>query len=177
VAWCVEHAAALSARPGPIAIGGDSAGGNLAAVADLHDRRDGHGRIALQVLVYPTVDAVRRDRPSQIAFAAGYGLGIKDMEDCFARYVPAGVDPATPDVSPLRAASLDGLPRALVFTAGFDLLRDEGLEYVARLRGAGVPVRHVHRAGLPHGYITMTRACHEAADDVARIAAEVAAPT
>jgi acetyl esterase len=175
VDWCVAQAQSLSARPGPIAIGGDSAGGNLAAVAAQRDRRAGRERIALQVLIYPTLDAVRRDRPSQLAFGAGYGLTLKDMEGCYARYVPAGVDLATPDLSPLYASSVQDLPRALVFTAGFDLLRDEGLEYVERLRSAGVPVRHVHRAALPHGYITMTRLCHEAADDVDAVAEELAA--
>ncbi len=175
VEWCFANAAALGARQGRIAVGGDSAGGNLAAVAAQRDLRSGHGHVGLQVLVYPTVDLERRDRQSQIAFASGYGLSMRDVNACFARYIPEGRDPADPALSPLYAASLAGLPRTLCFTAGFDVLRDEGIEYVRRLEKAGVPVRHVHQPTLPHGYLTMTRVCAQAREDIATIAAEVGA--
>ncbi|MDJ0847112.1 MAG: alpha/beta hydrolase [Myxococcota bacterium] len=175
VEWCFANADALGARPGRVAVGGDSAGGNLAAVAAQRDVRDGRGHVGLQVLVYPTVDLERRDRESQIAFASGYGLSMKDVNACFARYIPEGADPADPALSPVYAASLAGLPRALVFTAGFDVLRDEGIEYARGLEKAGVPIRHVHHPALPHGYLTMTRFCARAREDIEIIAAEVRA--
>lgn len=175
VAWAHDNAASLGAREGRVAVAGDSAGGNLSAVVALRDVRGGHGRIGLQGLVYPTVDGTRRDRPSQVAFASGYGLSMQDVEGCFGSYVPDGVDPTDPDVSPLFAPSHEGLARALVFTAGFDVLRDEGIEYVERLEKAGVAVRHVHEPGMPHGYITMTRLCAEAGRGIALLAEEVRA--
>ena len=173
--WCVEHADVLGIRADAIAVGGDSAGGNLAAVAAQRDRDEGRGRIALQILIYPTVDGARHDRTSQVAFARGYGLSTKDVRGCFDLYVPADTDATDPRVSPLYASTFEGLPKALVFTAGFDVLRDEGLEYVERLEKAGVEVEHVHQPAMPHGYITMTRLCREAREDIARMARAVGA--
>lgn len=172
VDWCLEHAAALKARPGKLAIGGDSAGGNLSAVLAQRARDAGRDHIGLQVLVYPAVDVTRSDRESQVAFASGYGLSAKDVVNCFAYYA-AGEDPSQPGLSPLRHPNLGGLPRALVFTAGFDVLRDEGTEYAELLEKAGVPVAHVREPHVPHGYITMTRVCREAEDSLERIAAEL----
>ncbi len=174
VEWASANAESLGARSGPIAVGGDSAGGNLAAVAALHDASAGAGRIGLQLLVYPCVDVTRDDRPSQVAFAKGYGLSRKDCVDCFAAYAPEGVREDDPSLSPLQAPSFEGLPRAVVFTAGFDVLRDEGLEYADTLEKAGVEVRRVHQPEMPHGYITMTKIVREARDDIAIMASELA---
>ncbi|MEM9177565.1 MAG: alpha/beta hydrolase [Myxococcota bacterium] len=175
VEWAFANASSLGARSGPVAVAGDSAGGNLAAVASLHDAASRAGRIGLQLLVYPCVDVTRDDRPSQVAFARGYGLSRRDCDDCFAAYVPEHVAKDDPSISPLHAPSFEGVCRAVVFTAGFDVLRDEGLEYADTLEKAGVEVRRVHRSDLPHGYITMTRLIREARDDVAIMASEVAA--
>jgi len=175
VNWCYENAGALGARTGAIAVAGDSAGGNLSAVVARRDRDAGLGRIGLQILIYPTVDASRTDRASQIAFGEGYGLSRLDLEDCMNHYVPPGVDKADPDLSPLHAKSLAGLPPAHVITAGFDILRDEGIEYVEALRDAGVEVQHVSEPALPHGFITMTRLCSEAEANLDRIAARIRA--
>ncbi len=175
VDWCLEHAAELRIEPGALAIGGDSAGGNLSAVVAQRERNAGRSRIGLQVLIYPTVDASHFDRESQVAFGRGYGLTRTDLVGCFELYVQGVTPLADPGVSPLLARSLDGLPPALVFTAGFDVLRDEGTEYVQRLQSAGVSVEHVHEPALPHGYITMTRICSEATDSIERIAASVRA--
>ncbi len=174
VAWAHAAAASLGARPGPIAVAGDSAGGNLAAVVALHDRESGAGRVGLQGLIYPCVDVARRDRPSQVAFAAGYGLSQKDCDACFAAYIAGGTEPTNPSLSPLHATTLEGVARAIVFTAGFDVLRDEGIAYADRLEKEGVPVRRVHQPEMPHGYITMTRVVREARDDIAILASEVA---
>jgi acetyl esterase len=173
--WCIENAAMLRIDPRAVAVGGDSAGGNLAAVLSQRDRDSGRKRIALQVLIYPTVDASRLDRASQIAFARGYGLSRRDIEVCFARYVQARTPLTDPSVSPLLAASMKELAPALVFTAGFDVLRDEGIEYAEALERAGVAVDHVHESAVPHGYITMTRVCREAGDSIDRIARAVGA--
>jgi acetyl esterase len=175
VNWCFENADSLGARPGPVAIAGDSAGGNLSAVVAQRDFSAGRGRIGLQVLIYPWVDVTRTDRASQVAFGSGYGLSTRDLEDCVRHYVPVGTDPANPDLSPLRARSLAGLPPAYVITAGFDILRDEGTEYAEVLRAAGVEVRHVNESAMPHGFITMTRLCSEARASLETIASEIRA--
>jgi len=173
VAWCFENAEALGARRGPVAVAGDSAGGNLSAVVSQRDHAAGRGRIGLQVLIYPWLDLARTDRGSHVAFGSGFGLSRKDLEECLQHYVPAVADRSHPDLSPLHAKSLAGLPPAHLVTAGFDVLRDEGLAYADALREAGVPVRHVDESALPHGFITMTRLCSEAEQRLDAIAAEV----
>jgi acetyl esterase len=170
VDWCYDNAESLGARPGPVAVAGDSAGGNLSAVVCQRDVAKGANRIGFQALIYPTVDATRRDRPSQLAFGEGYGLSTRDLDDCFRYYVPPGADLANPDISPLHAKSLAGLPPAYVITAGFDVLRDEGIEYAEAMHAAGVEVEHVSAPAMPHGFITMTRLCREAEEHLTGIA-------
>jgi acetyl esterase len=173
VQWAIENSTELNIRPGPIAVGGDSAGGNLSAVTSQRDRASGRNQIGLQVLIYPAVDAARRDRESQVAFAKGFGLSLKDVTNCFDFYAPEGADVKDPGLSPIFATSLEGQPKALVFTAGFDVLRDEGTEYAELLDKAGVEVEHIREPHVPHGYITMTRVCNEAEESLERIAGAV----
>ena len=175
--WCTENAATIGARSGGFVVAGDSAGGNLAAVLAQRERDGGRNRIALQVLIYPTVDVSRQDRPSQLAFARGYGLSLLDVEDCMRNYVPADMQRSDPRVSPLHAPSLAGLPPAYVLTAGFDLLRDEGRAYAEALAEAGVDVVHTEEASLPHGVITMTRICRESRDSLEKIAKAIGEKT
>ena len=175
VNWCFENAPALGARTGPVAVAGDSAGGNLSAVVAQRDLAAGRERIGLQVMIYAWLDLTRTDRASQLAFATGYGLSTKDLEECMALYVPPGLDRAVSDVSPLHAKSLAGLPPAFVLTGGFDVLRDEGIAYAEALEEAGVQVRHVHEPAMPHGFITMTRLCSEARTNLDTIASEIRA--
>ncbi len=175
VNWCFENADSLGARRGPVAVAGDSAGGNLSAVVAQRDLSAGRGRIGLQVLIYPGVDLTRTDRASHAAFGKGYGLTTRDVEDFVNAYLQSGADRANPDASPLCAKSFAGLPPAYVITAGFDVLRDEGREYVRALKAAGVEVKHVHEPAMPHGYITMTRLCSEARASLEAIAAEIRA--
>jgi len=175
VNWCYEHAQALGARQGRVVVAGDSAGGNLSAVVSHRNHSAGQDRIGLQVLIYPWLDLTRTDRPSYIAFSSGFGLSTKDIEESMERYVPLPTDRAHPDISPLHAKSFAGLPPACVITAGFDVLRDEGIAYTEAMRAAGVAVRHVHEPAMPHGFISMSRLCSEAGKNLETIASEIRA--
>ncbi|MDP2312397.1 MAG: alpha/beta hydrolase [Pseudomonadota bacterium] len=160
------------APAGRVSVGGDSAGGNLAAAACLALRDAGEPLPELQVLVYPGLDQTRA-LPSHRTFARGYLLTAADIDWFQAHY--AVTDLRDPLASPLLAPDLRGLPPAVVTTAGFDPLRDEGEAYVARLREAGVPVVHLDEAGLVHGYAAMDGVLAEADAAVARLAAAIRA--
>jgi acetyl esterase len=154
-AWAALNAAALGVDPARIAVGGDSAGGNLAAVVSLLARSGGGPLPAMQLLLYPPTDAAA-DLPSRRLFATGFLLTKDDM-DAFERcYLPPGTDPADPRASILLAPDLSGLPPAYVATAGFDPLRDEGEAYALRLREAGVPVALRRHRGLVHSFANQT---------------------
>jgi acetyl esterase len=150
--WCVENAARLGADPAKIAVGGDSAGGNLAAVVSQR-ARDNHKPLpALQLLIYPVTNFAG-DTRSKVLFADGYFLSKIDMDWFRANYLAeSALDPSDPRVSPLLAADLSGLPPALVLTGGFDPLRDEGDTYAAALAAAGVPVDHRTYGSLIHAF-------------------------
>ena len=125
---------------GPIVVAGDSAGGNLAAVAALRARDEGGPRIALQLLVYPVVDC-DLGRPSYVEYTdTTLLLNAAEMAWFWDHYLPDEAERTHPYASPIRAASFEGLPPAYVVVAGHDPLRDEGLAYVAALEAAGVPV-------------------------------------
>ena len=150
--WVAEHGAALG-DVSRIAVGGDSAGGNLAAVVSLMARDRGGPRIAYQLLVYPVTDA-SLDTPSYRENADGYLLTRSVMEWFWNHYTKA-TDRESPYASPLRARDLKGLPPALVITAEFDPLRDEGEAYARRLEQAGVPVKVRRFDGMIHGFFGM----------------------
>jgi len=149
--WAIDNAAALGADPARVAVGGDSAGGNISAVACQLAARDGGPGPALQLLIYPATDA-STPRPSTGLFAEGFFLTRAQM-DWFTGHYGAGCDLSDPRMSPLLADDLSGLPPALVITAGFDPLRDEGEDYAAALRAAGVPVVLRRFPGLIHGFV------------------------
>ncbi len=155
---------ALSSLDGPVVVGGDSAGGNLAAAVALTLGSS----LAGQLLVYPALDGAG-SHPSHSALASGWFLELEDMQWYWAQY--AGTTPRTePLLSPLLAPSLAGLAPAVVVTAEYDLLRDEGDAYAARLASAGVPVRHWVEAGLTHGFLgngATVKAADEAVTEVA----------
>lgn len=167
--WIAAHAGELGIDPGRIAVGGDSAGGTLSAAVTLDSRDNGGPPIALQVLVYPSTD-MSTLHPSRELFAQGYGL-TKTLIDYFrTNYFLPDFDRTDWRASPLLAASHEGLPRALIVTAGFDPLRDEGEAYAQRLIEAGVPVTVRRFTGQIHGFITMGRVVPEALvliDDIA----------
>nr|WP_028663095.1 alpha/beta hydrolase [Saccharomonospora halophila] len=152
-AFDFAHAKAgdLGADPDRIAVGGDSAGGNLAAVTALVTTRRGGPAPAFQLLLYPAVDATVRRR-SRDLFADGFFLTDEEMTWFVDQYAPEGVDRSDPTLSPLLADDLTGLPPTYLATAGFDPLRDEGEAYATRLRQAGVPVSLSRQSDLIHGY-------------------------
>ena len=161
-AWAVAHCAELGADPSRIAVGGDSAGGNFAAVVCQVTRDSGTAMPAAQLLLYPGTDA-SVDRPSKSLFAVGFFLTRVQMDWYWDAY--AGNDSRTdPRLSPLCADSLAGLPPTLLTTAAFDPLRDEGEAYADALRAAGVPVAMRRATGLVHGYANMT-GIHRASRD------------
>ncbi len=167
--WAFEHAAELGADAARVAVGGDSAGGNLAATTARLATRDGAPVPALQLLIYPATD-VESDWPSRTLFADGpYLLTTADVEFFQHHYMgeAAGDDPLG---SPLLAGDLSGLPPALVVTAGFDPLRDEGEAYARALRDAGSPVILRRFAELVHGFVNLAAinpASHDALVEVA----------
>jgi acetyl esterase len=153
--WAAQHAADLGADPARIAVGGDSAGGNLAAVTCVLARDSGGPRPAMQLLIYPATDAADT-YPSRQLFADGFLLTRTDMDWFEGHYLPEPGSAADPRVSVLRAEDLSGLPPAYVVTAGFDPLRDEGEAYAERMREAGVAVALRRQAGLVHSFANLT---------------------
>ncbi|MFI6503639.1 alpha/beta hydrolase [Nonomuraea typhae] len=152
VRWVSRHGAEIGADPARIAVGGESAGGNLAAVTALKARDLGGPSIDLQVLVSPVLGHPDDGRASYRDFADGYFLSKASMDWFFTLYLRNAADLENPYLLPLRAADLSGLPPALVLGAEYDVLRDEGEEYAARLREAGVEARAVRYEGLIHGF-------------------------
>jgi acetyl esterase len=150
--WSLEHAAELGADPSRVAVGGDSAGGNLAAVISQLARNDGIGMPALQLLLYPVTDFAA-DTRSKTLFADGYFLTKKEIDWFSDKYLSgSSLDVSDPRISPLLAADLTGLPPAMVFTGGFDPLRDEGNQYAHALAAAGVAVDHRQFGPLVHAF-------------------------
>ncbi|OBB17627.1 lipase [Mycobacteriaceae bacterium 1482268.1] len=150
--WAREHAAELGADPARVAVGGDSAGGNLTAVVALRARDDAAPPPALQLLLYPVTNFANQTR-SYGLFSEGFFLRRKDMEFGRGQYIgDSGIDPADPRVSPLLADDLTGLPPAILVTAGFDPLRDEGRQYAEALRAAGNTVEFLEYDSLIHAF-------------------------
>jgi len=156
--WACEHAEDLGAVPGKVAVGGDSAGGNLATVVSqlARDDEDPQGpRPVLQWLIYPRTDLTAQTR-SHSLFADGFVLTKHDIDWFEAQYLGgSGVEPTDPRVSPLLAESLSGLPPALIAVAGFDPLRDEGKRYAAALLAAGTPVDLRSMGSLTHAFANL----------------------
>jgi len=151
-----DNAAAFGIDAKRLAVGGDSAGGGMAAVICQTCKTTGEESPAFQMLIYPATDSSRLSA-SRVAFADGYFL-TKDLIDWFWNaYVPTGNDPADLRLSPLLAADLTGLPPAFVLTAGFDPLRDEGHAYAERLIDAGVKTTYTNYPGTIHGFFSLTR--------------------
>jgi acetyl esterase len=160
-AWAVENAATLGADPERIAVGGDSAGGNLAAAVALLAREGGGATPAMQLLIYPVTDT-EATMPSRLAYAEGYILTKADMDAFEAAYLPDGADRDDARVSVLHARDLSSLPPAYVVTAGFDPLRDEGEAYALRMREAGTAVALRRHRGLIHSFAHDTEVCPSA---------------
>jgi acetyl esterase len=175
--WVAANAARLGVDARRIAVGGDSAGGNLAAVTALQCRDEGGPALALQVLVYPVTNLAAFDTASYASFAAGYNLTKAEMEwfrDC---YLARAEDRDHPHASPLLARDLRGLPPALVLTAECDVLRDEGEAYARRLQEAGVPVTCTRYRGMMHPFFSMPGRLTKAREAIAQVAEAIAKMT
>jgi acetyl esterase/lipase len=153
VQYVAAHAAELGIDPDRLAVAGDSAGGNLAAGVALLARDSGGPRLVHQLLIYPVTD-YNLDTASYLANADGFMLTREAMRFYWRHYLRSDADGDDPRASPLRASRFDGLPSALIITAEFDPLRDEGRAYASRLEAAGVPVTYSEYAGLVHGFVT-----------------------
>lgn len=162
-AWVSENAGRFGVEPTRIAVGGDSAGANLAAATCLLAREEGVQLPAMQLLIYPVTDC-SQELPSRDYFREGFILTRRDMDYFEDRYLPSGTDRSDPRVSILQAGDLCHLPSAYVATAGFDPLRDEGEAYAQRLREAGVPVALRRHPGLIHTFANLTAICPSARD-------------
>jgi len=153
--WTAANAVALGTDAARLAVGGDSAGGNLAAVVALMARDRGGPPLVFQLLVYPVTDTPASDHPSYRENADGYFLTRDMMHWFWSHYCGRDVDVADAYLCPLRARDLGRVAPALVITAEFDPLRDEGEAYAGRLREAGVPVRLRRYPGMIHGFFGM----------------------
>ena len=167
--WIAANASRLGIDANRLMVGGDSAGGNLAAVVSLHARDHGGPKIAGQVLVYPATEFARthashREPETSI-------LLTHSVIGWFANHYMGDADRTDWRASPARAKTFAGLPPAYVLTAGADPLRDEGDEYAARLKEAGVPVAYKHFPGQFHGFFTMGKLLKQADVAVTGIAA------
>src|SRR3989454_1753470 len=149
--WASQDAHTFRGDPARLAVGGSSAGGNLAAAVALAARDRGGPPLCFQLLIVPVIDH-NFDTLSYRDNAEGYGLAAEGMRWYWRHYLSSEADGRHPYASPLRAPSLGELPPAFVATAEFDPLRDEGEAYAARLRNEGVPTTHKRYAGMVHGF-------------------------
>jgi acetyl esterase len=159
--WVRAQANALGVDAGRLAVGGDSAGGNLAAVVCLALRDAGEPLPRFQLLIYPATD-MRALAPSHTSHADGYLLTAQSIAWYRAQYIAEEAQWSDWRASPLLAPNLAGLPPALVLTAGFDPLRDEGRQYADALSAAGVPAQYVCFERQIHGFLPMGRVLSEA---------------
>jgi acetyl esterase len=149
--WIFRHAKSLGIDPDKFVVGGDSAGATLAAIVCRHAVGPAQIPIALQCLICPVLDFTATS-PSRRAFAENHLIDKFTLDADLADYLAEGDDLADPRISPLRAANLAGLPPAIIHTAEFDPMRDEGNDYARRLIAAGVAVDHVQHDGMIHNF-------------------------
>lgn len=161
--WAVQNIERFGGDPHRIAVAGTSAGGNLAAVACLRARDEGGPKVAEQILLYPVTDA-RMQSESYKQLATGYNLTAVQMQWFWHQYAPSEDERRNPYASPLLAASHADLPPALVITAEFDPLRDEGEQYAEAMSAAGVKTEVVRVPGQLHSFMGMMAVCPEATE-------------
>jgi acetyl esterase len=165
----------LPRRPtGPLILGGDSAGGNMTAVCTMRARDRGGPELALQVLVYP---AVANDLTTESAQLYGSGpdtfLTREEMEYFWAHYAGNESDDMIPELAPLNAEDHSGLPPAIVVTAEYDPLRDDGFAYLKALQDAGVPVSHYHYDDVFHAFFSLVNLIERGNEAVAQVGADI----
>jgi acetyl esterase len=175
--WIADHAAELNIDPARIAVGGDSAGGNLATVVAHLAREHSGPRLVYQLLIYPATD-MRMSAPSIEENAEAPVLNKAVMQWFVNHYLKDAADQANALASPLLATDLSGLPPAFIITAECDPLRDEGEAYAELLKREGVPVEVRRYAGMPHGFFSMAAgldmARHAVADAIERLQSAMA---
>jgi len=174
VQWAVAHAGELGGDPKRVLVGGDSAGGNLTAVVAQMRRQKGVPPLAGQVLFYAGIDGANLDTPSYKEFDGhSYNLPKQDVEWFLEQYTPNPKDRLDVRVSPLLADDLGGLPPALVVTAEFDVLRDEGETYARRMQEAGVKVKLMRCNGMVHGFLSTIGLIKRATQYFEQVAEEI----
>jgi acetyl esterase/lipase len=166
--WAFDEADKLGADPARIGLAGDSAGANLATAVALGEQQE----LALLLLICPILD-LAGETASRVALAQGYFLDQATMAADLADYLPAGVDPGDPRLSPLRALDLSGLPPTLIHSAEFDPFHDEAVAFAKRLQAAGLSVRHTDHPGMIHYFYALPRAIPYALEANAAIGEEV----
>ncbi len=169
--WAVNNAETYGAPAGRVAIGGDSMGGNFTAIIAQEMQRQHKPLPALQLMIYPATE-IESDRPSRTLYGETYPLSSDTMEWFMGHYVPEGHDRNDLQMSPGRAADLSGLPPAILVTAGFDPLCDEGEAYAKRLEEAGVATVFKCYETLAHGFTAFTKvspAANAACLEIAKI--------
>jgi acetyl esterase len=174
VQWIEAHASELGVDANRIAVGGDSAGGALAAEVTQLAKAKGAPKIAFQMLLFPMTQ-IGKETSSLREFALGYFLDKPTLDWFFGSYIPEGTDKADTRVSPLNAADFKGLPPAYVMLGGYDPLHDEGLAYAKKLQDAGVKVEIADYDGLVHCFIYMQAVLSQAAGAVTAAAKAVRA--
>lgn len=165
IEWLIDHEKELNIDASRIAVGGDSAGGNIAAVVSLKARDLDVNNIIQQVLVYPVTD-YNLNTSSYLDYADGYFLTKDTMQWFWNHYLNSDSDGESPYVSPLKATNLKDLPPALVITAEYDPLRDEGEAYAKKLQEANIPVQLKRYDGVIHGFFWMAGLLEEGADAI-----------
>jgi acetyl esterase len=173
--WAVSNGDLLDVDPARLCIAGDSSGGTLAAATALLARDRRGPSILQQVLLYPVTDYLDPPTQSYIERATGYSLNFDFMAWSWRNYLPEQWSRDDPYLFPLRAKDLTGLPAAVILTAEFDPLRDEGDAYADRLREAGVSVDHWHLEDQMHGFAMQTRVIDRAQEAVQAVASKIAA--
>jgi acetyl esterase len=156
-----------------MAVGGDSAGGNLSTVVCLMARERGGATPVYQVLIYPVTDLSSTNRKSYRKYGEGYILTTESMAYFRSQYIKQEEDALNPHASPLLARDLTGLPPALIIAAEMDILKDEVFEYAERLQDAGVSAKHVCIDGMIHAFFNMAGMVDKAADTHDLVAGEL----
>jgi len=167
--WVSQNAASFNGDSTRIIVAGDSAGGNLAAAIALMSRDRNGPRLSAQILIYPATNLAELNTNSYRQFADGFYLTKRYIENFRSRYLPDPQDWSNVYASPLLATNLEKLPPALIVTAEFDPLRDDGVAYAIKLKNAGVPAKHIRFQGMIHGFVAMDRLfdqSEQAIDDI-----------
>lgn len=159
--WLLDNAELIGCDPACRAVVGESSGGAMVASLTLLLRDSGAPMPTYQVLAYPLLDGVDR-WPSRVERCSGYTLDMEQVKWFLEHYMPSACDPADPYLFPIASRDLSGLPPALVMTAEFDPLRDEGIAYAEKLAQADVAVEHLHADDQMHGFLMLSRAVDRA---------------